>query len=62
MTTTTRTSWRATTADGIAHAFGRLPHALCGVRNQPEKFDWPAHGRCPDCMYEEEERKKRKAS
>lgn len=52
----TRPRWRATSPDGIAHAFHpRIPEARCGVRNQPEKFDWPTTRRCPRCQELERE-------
>lgn len=55
-----RTTWRATAPDGIAHAFvGSLPHALCGVRNQPQKFDWPTRTRCASCSVEMREVQKK---
>ena len=54
--------WRATAPDGIAHAYQRLPHALCGQPNQPERFDWPVHGRCVDCLAIAEVKTRKKAS
>ncbi len=55
--------WRATGPDGVGHAFhGSLPHASCGARNQPERFDWPIRERCPECRAAEEVRQERKAS
>jgi hypothetical protein len=54
--------WRATQPDGIAHAFGQLPFALCGQPNQPQRFDWPAHARCVDCLRIAEVRSTKKAS
>jgi hypothetical protein len=57
-----RPAWRATTSDGVAHAFlPRHPEAPCGARNQPERFDYPTASRCPICR-EEEAQKQRKAS
>jgi hypothetical protein len=56
--------WRATGPDGVAHAFvATLPTALCGAKNQPERFDWPYRIHCFVCEVREEETKgKRKAS
>ena len=57
-----RLRWRATSEDGVAHAFGTLPKAPCGAPNQPEMFDWPSNSRCPICQQTEEEaRKEQKA-
>jgi hypothetical protein len=51
-----RYRWRVPAADGIAHAFTSLPAAPCGVRNQPEKFDyWGTAVRCPLCAAHLEE-------
>lgn len=57
-----RIHWRATAPDGVAHAFTNVPHALCGVPNQPERFDYLMRSRCPTCRELEEVREKRKAS
>ena len=54
----TRTAWRAVDPSGLAHAFvGSGAHALCGVRNQPERHDWPTRVKCALCFVREEARK-----
>jgi hypothetical protein len=50
-----RIRWRATTADGIAHAFRGSLAAVCGARWQEEKWDWPMRSRCPECLAHEAE-------
>jgi hypothetical protein len=45
--------WRALTPDGIGHAFvGRGPAtpAVCGAKNQPERYDHPRRSKCPTCV------------
>lgn len=45
-----RIRWRATKPDGIGHAFaGRTRPALCGAKNEDERFDWPRRSRCLAC-------------
>lgn len=43
--------WRAPKPDGIGHVFprGATAPALCGARNQPERFDQERRSRCPEC-------------
>lgn len=44
--------WRALTPEGIAHAFvGRAESpAVCGAKNQPERYDHPRRSKCPKCV------------
>ena len=36
--------------DGIGHAApGRVPRALCGVTQTPDRFAWPEKRRCIAC-------------
>lgn len=45
--------WRALDPSGIAHAWlsrdANAP-AVCGAKNQPERYDHPKGRRCPDCV------------
>lgn len=44
------TRWRAPKADGIGHAYPRKLEALCGARNQEERYDHPRRSKCAACV------------
>lgn len=43
--------WRAPKPDGVGHAYlSRRDAALCGARNQEERYDWPRRSKCAACV------------
>lgn len=45
--------WRALASDGVGHAFvarGPAAPAVCGAKNQPERYDYKRTSKCPACV------------